>query len=461
MANKDKKQLNKTDLSNELTSLDNVCVEQEKNDIETDAEKQNISNQAEDCATIEEVYHEFAVYKSEDEELTSDEQEHNEAVLNDSERKFKSIKSSKGKIVNVCCFAVSVIILLLTLFYQGNKFGVEDIDGASFYEWRYIYLICIIVGFGLIMLFDSLRTHILLYKSTKIHRPILSYKSTAICRYYDCVTPFSFGGQPFQVFYLNSRGVKGGIASSVPLAKYIFSQVAFCLISLIMLLIGASYYGDSSGVVVLFSILSLAICFLFLFIIIFISIDKKITPKIIMSFCKFLKKIRLIKDHNFTFTKTMRTLFEYQRSIRYYLKSAFTSITVMLLSIGMIVLKGCIPYCIYLLLIKGPIEATFFEIFCKFIICELATMFIPLPGGSGMAEISFTALFTTLFIGDNAGMLFWAILLYRIASYYVYLLQGFIVSVYDLAWGDKLNEKFKSGKLVDLQIKAKEKMSKN
>ncbi len=401
---------------------------------------------------------EFIVDRTEsDITLTEKEKALSEKILSDSTEKVMESRSSKGRIFNICCFALSVIILIVTLVYQGNKFGVHDINFSLFDGIRYKYLILIVFAFILIMLFDSLKTHVLLYKSTKIHRPFLSYKSTAICRYYDCVTPFAFGGQPFQVFYLNSRGVKAGIASSVPLAKYMFSQVAFCVISLVMLCIGASYYGDSSGVVVTVSIISLVISLLFLFTIIFISVSKKIAPKVIMSIINALHKIKLVKNPKVYFTKVMRTMLEYQRSIKYYLKSFWTTFITMVLSVGMIVLKACIPYFIYLLLTPGQAEVSFFVIFSKFIICELATTFIPLPGGSGMAEISFTALFASLFVGDNSGFLFWALLLYRISTYYIYLLQGLVVSIYDLCVGDKKNNKFKNTKLIELQIKAKSK----
>ncbi len=413
--------------------------------------KANVDN------TFTKLEDEFVVYRAEDEaELTAKEKELSERILSDSKAKVMENRTSKGKVFNICCFILSVIILVVTLVYQSNTFGVHSIDELLFEGIKYRYIFYIMGAFALIMLFDSLRTHVLLYKSTKLHRPFLSYKSTAICRYYDCVTPFSFGGQPFQVFYLNSRGVKAGIASSVPLAKYMFSQVVFCVISLIMLCIGASYYGDSSQVVVIFSIISLVLCCLFLFAIIFISMSKKLAPKMIYGIIKFLHKIKIVKNPTLSFTKTMRTMLEYQRSIKFYLKSFWTSLIVLLLSIGMVVLKGCIPYLIYLFL-AGGVEVPFIEIFSKFIICELATMFIPLPGGSGMAEISFTALFASLFTGDSAGFLFWALLIYRIASYYIYLLQGVIISVYDLCIGNKRNEKFKNGKLIEMQLKVKAK----
>ena len=162
--------------------------------------------------------------------ISKTEKELSEKILTDSTEKVLENRTSKSRIINICFFIVSIFILVGTLIYQRNEFGISDIT-ESMTDLRYRFLIFVAVVFVLVMLFDSLRTHLLLFKATRLHRPFLSYKSTAICRYYDCITPFSFGGQPFQIFYLNSRGVRAGIASSVPLAKYMFSQISFCLIS--------------------------------------------------------------------------------------------------------------------------------------------------------------------------------------------------------------------------------------
>ena len=80
------------------------------------------------------------------------------------------------------------------------------------------------------------------------------------------------------------------------------------------------------------------------------------------------------------------------------------------------------------------------EILSKFILVELATKYIPIPGGSGVAEISFSALFMALF---TDGTLFWAMLFWRIMNYFIYLLQGMIVLIYDFAYGNKKNKAFK------------------
>lgn len=401
---------------------------------------------------------EFVVYKDSYEEQNISEQEKklSQKILTDSTVKVLENRTNKSKIINICFFIVSIFILVGTLLYQRNKYGVADITALTGVRYRYIFYILGL--FALIMLFDSLRTHILIFKATKLHRPFLSYKSTAICRYYDCITPFSFGGQPFQIFYLNSRGVKAGIASSVPLAKYMFSQISFCIISVIMLIIGISKYNESVEVVVTLSIISLCISLFFLVVIIFLSMSKRVAPKITMSFIKLLHKLKIVKNPKLTFTKIIRQITEYRRSIIYYLKSFWTTLITFALSVLIILLKASIPYLIYCFLVPNP-TVSFELVFIKFLLCELASTYIPLPGGSGMAEISFNSLFASLFL-DNSGSIFWALLIYRIATYYLYILQGFVIIVYDIAYGDKKNKKFKETKLIEMQLKANKKYNK-
>lgn len=411
--------------------------------------KDNLISNDQVNETTESMVEEFAVYKDEDAEGVIKENLADEQVLKDTEAKVKSQKTNKSRIINLVFFCISVVVLVVILLYQSRKYGIKD-PGDLFKEnvsFKGIGLIVLV--FLAIMFLESFRTWLLILKATKISRPIISYKSTAICRYYDCITPFSFGGQPFQIYYLSTRGVNTGVATSVPLAKYMYSQISFCLIALIMLIVGSGMWGTKSSLVVGLSIVSLIISVVFLLLIIFITLSKKVASRLIIGFIKFLSKIKLVKNYEKTSRVVYRSLSEYQKSIRFYLKDFWTSLLAFISSAGVVLLKALIPYLIYVML-SDNIEVGFSIIFCKFIVCELATMYVPLPGGSGVAEISFTALFASLF---SDGLLFWAMLIYRIASYYIYILQGFIVILYDIIIGDKRDRKYKETKLVELKMK--------
>ncbi len=347
------------------------------------------------------------------------------------------------KWLNVSFFILNILVVVGILIYQINKMGVATIEKLTTFRW--IFIVYALLIFALIMLLESFRTFILIFKVTKTVRPILSYKSAVINRFYDCITPFATGGQPFEVFYLNSRGLKGGPATSVPLAKSVFQVIAFIIVSIIVLIFGSNLFGENQIAVTTWGIISLVIAIFLVGTVLMFSISKKIMPKITMFFIKLLHKLKLVKDYNLTFNKCMKVILEYQKSMKFYAKSVLTVIVSFVSSGLIVVLKAIIPLMIYCVFNASASIDVVMEVFSKFIIIELATKYIPLPGGTGVAEISFSALFASLF-GD--GTLFWALLLYRIFNYFIYLFQGLVVIIYDFAYGNRKNRRLVNEKML-------------
>lgn len=356
-------------------------------------------------------------------------------TLKEATEKVEEQKSSKSKWFNLAFLVINILVLTIVLIYQGNTLGIESLEvlkeNAKISVLIYAFLL-----FGVIMLLETLRTHILLYKATKQTRLILCYKASAISRYYDCITPFATGGQPFEIFYLNNRGVHGGIATAVPLTKSIFGSLSFILVSLIVLTCGADLFGADQHVIITWGIISLVISCLILLVLILFAISKKTMPKILMFFLKLGYKMHLVKNYHVTFNKCMRTILEYQKSSKFYITNWWVTLSSILIYSMIIIVKALIPFMLYWAFNDVVSGQIMLEIFSKFILVELATKYIPIPGGTGVAEISFSALFASLF---NDGTLFWAMLFWRILNYFIYLFQGIIVIVYDFAYGNKKN----------------------
>ncbi len=361
-------------------------------------------------------------------------------VLEEAKEKVENQKSNKSKWLNLAFFVLNIIILAGILIYQSTTFGVVSLDVLK-ENARFSILFFTILLFVVIMLLEALRTHILLYKATRQFRPFLCYKASAISRYYDCVTPFASGGQPFEIFYLNSRGVHGGIATSVPLTKAMYNNVAFILVSVIVLICNSKIFtGQEQNVIIIWGIISLCISCLILLILILFAISKRIMPKILMSCLRLGKRMHFVKDERVLFSKCMRTILEYQKSTKHYIANVWITLGSVLCSATIIIVKAFIPVMLYWAFHVNVTAEVVIEILSKFILVELATKYIPIPGGSGVAEISFSALFMALF---TDGTLFWAMLFWRIMNYFIYLLQGMIVLIYDFAYGNKKNKAFK------------------
>ena len=353
------------------------------------------------------------------------------------ERKIKETKSMKSKWFSIAFFIINIFVLAGILIYQYHEFGVKEFDSFMVETGRVRFVVLAFIGFGVVMLFEALRNYMFILKATKMHRPILAYKAAAIHRYYDCVTPASTGGQAFELIYLRGRGLRSATATSVPFAKLIINQVVFILLAIILMIVSGWQIAEGAKFATIIAMVSLVVLSSIVIFILFLSVSKVWAPKLILSVLKLLQKCRIIKDYNVSFKKIMRFVLEYQRSIKYYASSFWTLMITLLCSLAIYICKALIAFFIFCAF-NGMYTSVFIEIFTKVILCDLVSKIVPLPGGSGASELSFTAMFIGLF--DN-GSIFWALLIWRILDYFAYLIQGGLILIYDFFIGNKVNKR--------------------
>ena len=210
-------------------------------------------------------------------------------------------------------------------------------------------------------------------------------------------------------------------------------QFAFVSLSLILIILHHNILFDGAVFTGILAMATLIITIIAVLFIIFLSTSKKLAPKMIMMFLKLLQKMHIIKNYEEPFKKIMRFGLEYQRSIKYYASSLPTMIVSFVSTFGIFLCKAVIAFFIFCTF-KGLDTSMFTTIFTKVILCELVVKLVPIPGGSGLSEISFTALFIGIF--DN-GSIFWAVLIWRIFDYFIYLLQGVLILIYYFLIGNK------------------------
>ena len=360
--------------------------------------------------------------------------------LNDEKRAKKKAKIKN--ILNIVSFFVNIAVLAIVLIVQLVTDDAKKVVSPSI-DWYFMAIVIVIVA-GII-LFDSLKIFILLKSSTKKSRPFLAYKTSALGRYYDSITPMSTGGQPFQIHYMNKRGVRGDIATSIPLMRYITWQISYVFICSFALIYNTFVYGGTADpLITIVAWVATAVNLLIFTTIILLSVTKKFGPKLVIWALKFLSKIHIVKNYRKTFRKVMRFVVNYQNTFKTLLKKPLVLLSQLLLSIADIVLSNLILYFIVRSFVPASTmiekDITWFKTFIQAIIISLSLGFIPTPGASGAAEGVFMLVFAGVF--SESG-LFWPVLVWRIATYYIYLLQGLLVLVYDFVVGNKKAERLK------------------
>ena len=340
-------------------------------------------------------------------------------------------KSKKSKYLNLIFFIINIVVVACIMAYQLTREEIGTIEGLRLNP---VAILEIILFFALVIFFETMCISYLIKQSTGKWKLGLSYKVTEIGRYYDNVTPMATGGQPFQITYLKNRGVSFHTALSIPMAKYVFSQIAWVIVTFICLII--SFTNKSYGTFVsITSVLGFVLGSIVLFVTVFLSVCKTVGKKLVVNILKLLKKMRIVKNYEKQYEKISKYISDFQDVMKQYAKSPKDFLIMTFFSLCRLLANYSIPFFIVKLFLPSLDNSMYLNLFVMSVLVDLSASFFPLPGGTGMNEISFTAAFGTIINSPN--LLVWVLLMWRFFSYYIYLLQGICILSYDVAYGNR------------------------
>ena len=371
-----------------------------------------------------------------------------ENIIEGAETTVAKQRSKKSRWMSAIFLLINLVVLAIVMYSQLSSEGAVSFDELinEQMEWGWFLLA---IGFVILLnMADASRIWVLIKFTTGRSRPWLSYKSLAIQKFYDNITPMATGGQPFQVFYLNKRGLPASSATSIPLAKYLYNQIIFVIFVVLILILASGMMTTMTPLITTLCIIGLILNMAVIALILFLSTSKKLGPGFAIGILKLLNKMRIIKDYRRTYVKVMKTVREYVDTSRVFMSNIWILLSEIFLTILCLLFQYSLPFLIYLGF-GGPFDLNIWlEIVALTIVCDLAVSFVPIPGGAGMAELSFSTLFASLFTFTTGSVAGWAVLLWRILTYYIYLLQGILVMLYDFCIGNKkiqpLLDKFKA-----------------
>ena len=130
--------------------------------------------------------------------------------------------------------------------------------------------------------------------------------------------------------------------------------------------------------------------------------------------------MHIVKNKEEATGKAEYEVTEYAHSIKVILKTRGLFIKTILLSVTFHILVSMIPF--FVLTAFGG-EVDFLPCFVTTVAITSAVYFVPTPGNAGAAEGTFYVVFSAL----SEGYVFWAMLVWRFFSYYIYIIIGAII----------------------------------
>lgn len=343
---------------------------------------------------------------------------------------------------------VLIVVSVVIMFTMINYISNDDTKSfaAMIKEISLPYLFLFLGVVVLFMIMESMKYAYLLKISTGKFRLRNSIKTMFLGRYYDGITPLGTGGQPFQIYYLHKKNdIPAGIATAIPLVRFIVSTIVFCLVAIVLFIfVGHNNWLDGWGggwsgdIVLAIAIIAMAFNFFVPIIMVFVSLFPRLGKKMIVKLVGFLSKIKLVKHRYPTMKKYVYEAGEYRKSMKLLFTKWWKLLPLAAICIIETVLYLTLPY-MALLAIEGPAITDrhlmlWLQTCCFTMISYYAASLVPTPGNSGASEAMTTLVFLAAAntIPGIGSVLGWVILLWRFANYYLYILSGIGISIFEI-----------------------------
>ncbi len=252
-----------------------------------------------------------------------------------------------------------------------------------------------------------------------------TFKIGLIGIYYSYITPSSTGGQPAQVLYLLRDKVSAGSSAAVLFVKFFAYQFSFVLCSCAALFWRWKELNAENPELIPFIALGILINGLWI-VVIPLLFCAPVLHKLASGLTWLVKKCAFLKKRAFFIEKIRSFEDDFaEYTARFRNKYRYIAVSI-LLSIPQVLLQFSVLYFVFL---AFSVEMPYTELLGMQLLLQVSVCFVPLPGASGAQEVGFSAFFGSYF--SDPGVLYTALLVWRFFTYYIIVILGAVVVVFD------------------------------
>ena len=353
--------------------------------------------------------------------------------------------TSQTKSILTAMFIVSVLVGLI--IYMLNADGIETIKNiiqTADYRWILVGLFCVAIEW----IFEAESLHIPLKKMYPKLKYGITLKTNIIGRFFNNVTPFSSGGQPFQAYILKRYGLRVSDTFSVLMVKFVVYQIALFTWAILLLIVNFDFFNATFKDYMWFVLLGFFMNLIAVLFVIIAGINKKLVLKVVNPIVKLIAKIKIgkikiIKDLDSALKKVDESVSNYSSRFTSMKGQLKTLVKMYIITLVQLLAYFSIPFMIYKAF--GNVGVNYLQILTVQAFLLLVMSFIPTPGSELGAEGGFALLYGTIFTnGLTMAILFW-----RTYTYYIPIIIGVAIL---LSMG-RNNIRFKTREEIEEEIK--------
>ena len=313
---------------------------------------------------------------------------------------------------------IAVVTIIVLFFALKDDFSEKIGYLVSFNPWWLCLGVLLVIAYWL------LKTLALYYCTTKInpnYQLKKSWKLTLDTQFFNAITPFSLGGQPYQIYQLKKQGFSLEQGMNIIIQDCVVYQIALIILGTIAII--ANYYF---GIFPENSLLKKLVFIGYLInlsviVILFIVAFNKRGNKLLLNFAiKVGAKLHLIKNKEAFLNRSNQIISEFHDSALLLMNSKWHFIKVIIINLFALSLLYLVPFTLIMGLGEylNPLVVIVASAYVM-----LMGSFVPLPGGTGGLEFGFVRFFGFYIIGAKLSSI---MITWRLLTYYLGLIVGAI-----------------------------------
>lgn len=360
-----------------------------------------------------------------------------EAKRNFADRDVKEPKRKRAWLGNL--FFVVVLAVTLVLVYQlsanaaeGEQKTLKEIFG----NMRTDYAVMAVGALFVMIFLDSMKYFVILHATSGKKYFGTSLKTSLLGKYYDNITPFASGGQPFQIHYLHKKGFSGGESTAVIFIKFCFNILIWLAICLCLMVFNRGaldvYVAEDTQrrLFVVLGWIGFAINCSIPVVIIAFAVFPKLMETLTRWFLALGYKLKIVKSRDAVVIKAKRIAKDFRAAFVIMTHKPLHAVGLALICVCEQFLSIMLPYLVVVAMAGATIEPNvqlMFAIMTMNVYVSMSVTAVPTPGNSGALETAFSLVLTSV----AEGVLFWTVFGWRFLSYYSFILIGLCIFIAD------------------------------
>ena len=150
----------------------------------------------------------------------------------------------KTRLIFVLTLLINIGIVTYIAINEFRK-DAENVRRIPLSSLQFGFLFVGIACFFVALFADYRKYHHMLITSEGRCDKDAAFECSVLGKYYDNITPFGAGGQPFQMLSLRRHKVSTGGIASLPITGFLTQQIAFVLIALVVLILNPHVMDES------------------------------------------------------------------------------------------------------------------------------------------------------------------------------------------------------------------------